>query len=641
MKNKSDYCGKDVRQHLYVVGFMAVLVLVGSYWYIKYYQQGKGVYSSANDAGPLSASPEGMMLGQEFVGQSAVPPQMESPLFQQGTGQMSPAPVSVPVAARSFRNVAALLKPSVVNISATRNYSPSAASSAGLGQGFNVPGQQQNGGTQFATPFSGVGVESIGSGIVVTSDGYILTNFHVVDKATEVFVTVFGSGGSTNYPAEVLRLDESRDLALLKIDPVVALRPAPLGDSNLLQVGDPVIAIGSPFGLEQSVSQGIVSSRRKSVMIEGVTHKNLIQADAAINQGNSGGALVNEFGYVVGVNTAIYTTTGAFNGVGFAVPINDAREFINETIAVPSVRPKFGKRAAAMVPPPPIAANAARLHEDRGLCANCHSILPVNPQQQGMADGAASSGQFAAGPGGAVGLNMAQTGGAVSSPNPNLGGMELVNLNKALMDQLQSPVASGACVARVFSASSAAGAGLLQGDVIFKVDGQRIESPAQLMEVLSAYGAGKSVRLSVYRKGQRQDLNMTLPSVMGQTPDPAQYATLPPAAQAVPPVGVAGAQMPPPKEFEWAGMELDPFAGTQGVNGAGSVSQGALVKDIDPNSIAALAGVQVNDLIAAINQAPVNTPEALNNAITTADLRSGVAMIVSRGGQKYITVLRR
>ncbi|MBF0291055.1 MAG: trypsin-like peptidase domain-containing protein, partial [Nitrospinae bacterium] len=551
------------------------------------------------------------------------------------------APVSVPVAARSFRNVAALLKQSVVNISATRSYSPASAGSAGLSQGFNAPGQQQNNGAQFATPFSGVGVESIGSGIIVTSDGYILTNFHVVDKATEVFVTVFASGGSTNYPAEVLRLDESRDLALLKIDPIVALRPAPLGDSNLLQVGDPVIAIGSPFGLEQSVSQGIVSSRRKSVMIEGVTHKNLIQADAAINQGNSGGALVNEFGYVVGVNTAIYTTTGAFNGVGFAVPINDAREFINETIAVPNVKPRFGKRVAAIVPPPPIPANAVCPHENRGLCANCHSILPAGSQQQGMAGGAVSSGQFAAGPGGAVGLNMAQTGGAVSPSNINLGGMELINLNNSLIAQLQSPVSTGACVARVFLASSAAGAGLLRGDVIFKVDGQRIESPAHLMEVLSAYGAGKSVRLSVYRNGQRQDLSMTLPGAMSQTPDTVQYATLPPPVQPAAPVGGATAQPAPPKEFEWAGMELDPLAGTMGATGAGAVSQGALVKDLDPNSIAALAGVQVNDLIVAMNQAPVNTPEALNAAITSADLRSGVAMIVGRDGRKYITVLRQ
>jgi S1-C subfamily serine protease len=648
MKTKSDYCGKDVRQHLYVVSFIAAIVLVGSYWYIKYYQQGKGIYSSAQEARSLPVSPDGGILGQRMMGQSAVAPQMDAPFFPQGA---SPGPMGVQVAARSFRDVAALLKQSVVNVSATRNYSPQATGpTAGLGQGFNAP--QQNNGAQFATPFTGMGVESIGSGIVVTSDGYILTNFHVVDKASEVFATVFSSSGSTNYPAEVIRLDEARDLALLKIEPVMALRPAPLGDSNQLQVGDPVIAIGSPFGLDQSVSQGIVSSKRKSVMIEGVMHKNLIQSDAAINQGNSGGALVNEFGYLVGVNTAIYTTTGAFNGVGFAVPINDAREFLDESIMVPNMKPKFGKRAAAIVPPPPIAANAACPHENRGLCANCHSMFPVNSQQQGMPGGPASSGQFATGPGGAVGLNMAQATGAVSpTVNASWIGMDLVSVDQALAAQLQSPIAFGACAARVFSASVAAGAGLLPGDVIFKVDGRRVESSAQLMEVLSAYGTGKSVRLSVYRNGQRQDFNMTLPSVTGQTAGPAQYTMLPPGPQALPPAnqatapaGAAGAQTPPPKEFEWAGMELDPQTkpqGVQGVNGAGAASQGALVKDLDPNSIAALAGVQVNDVVDMINQAPVNTAEALNKAIISANLQRGVAVIVSRGGQKYLTVLRQ
>ncbi|MBF0293035.1 MAG: hypothetical protein HQK86_12860, partial [Nitrospinae bacterium] len=90
MKNKSDYCGKEVRQHLYVVGFMAVLVLVGSYWYIKYYQKGKGIAFPVGDAGPLAASPDAMALAQPMAGQPSLPPQLEAPLFQQGAGQTSP-----------------------------------------------------------------------------------------------------------------------------------------------------------------------------------------------------------------------------------------------------------------------------------------------------------------------------------------------------------------------------------------------------------------------------------------------------------------------------------------------------------------------------------------------------------------------
>jgi serine protease Do len=172
----------------------------------------------------------------------------------------------------------------------------------------------------------------LGSGIVITHNGYILTNNHVVEGADDVKVAIGES--NKRYDADVIGTDPLADVAVLKIkDGGVAdeLIPATLGDSDQLQVGDVVLAIGNPFGIGQSVSRGIVSAlSRGNLGIEAV--EDFIQTDAAINPGNSGGALIDSAGRVVGLNTAILAGANGFSGVGFAIPINLVRRVAEQVV---------------------------------------------------------------------------------------------------------------------------------------------------------------------------------------------------------------------------------------------------------------------------------------------------------------------
>ena len=181
--------------------------------------------------------------------------------------------------------------------------------------------------------------EGVGSGVTLDADGNILTNYHVVEGAQTISV----SAGGNSYDATVVGTDESSDLAVIKIDPGSnTLTPIEVGDSSSLQVGDWVMSIGSPFGLEQSVSTGIVSSLYRSTMLQGSSgntiYTNLIQTDAAINPGNSGGALVNERGQLVGINSIIESASGSSSGVGFAIPGNYAVEVAKTIISGQTVK---------------------------------------------------------------------------------------------------------------------------------------------------------------------------------------------------------------------------------------------------------------------------------------------------------------
>ena len=176
--------------------------------------------------------------------------------------------------------------------------------------------------------------EGVGSGVVLDTDGNIVTNYHVIEGAQSISV----STGDASYDATVVGSDESSDLAVIKIDAGdAALTPIEVGDSSTLQVGDWVMSLGSPFGLEQSVSTGIVSSLYRSTMLQNTSgntiYTNLIQTDATINPGNSGGALVDDEGKLVGINSLIESYSGSSSGVGFAIPGNDAVEVAQKLIA--------------------------------------------------------------------------------------------------------------------------------------------------------------------------------------------------------------------------------------------------------------------------------------------------------------------
>jgi S1-C subfamily serine protease len=185
-------------------------------------------------------------------------------------------------------------------------------------------------GVDSSNPFFGPqATSSLGSGFVVDRDGYIVTNYHVIQNAQEIEVNF---SGDDRVPATIVGHDPSTDLAVLKIDAQSrALTPLPLGDSDEVRVGDAVVAIGNPFGLERSVTAGIVSALQRDITApNGYTIDKVIQIDAPINQGNSGGPLLNASGQVIGVNSQIETETGGNVGIGFAVPVNTVKEVVSQ-----------------------------------------------------------------------------------------------------------------------------------------------------------------------------------------------------------------------------------------------------------------------------------------------------------------------
>ncbi len=168
-------------------------------------------------------------------------------------------------------------------------------------------------------------MQTLGSGFIISEDGYIVTNNHVIDKAESINVIV---GKDKKYTASLVGKDEKTDIALIKIVPEEKLVPAVFGDSDSIRVGDWVLAIGNPFGLGGSVTAGIISAKSRD--IDSGSYDDFIQTDASINQGNSGGPMFNTKGEVIGMNTSIFSTTGSSMGIGFAMPSNQIVWVVNQ-----------------------------------------------------------------------------------------------------------------------------------------------------------------------------------------------------------------------------------------------------------------------------------------------------------------------
>ena len=241
-----------------------------------------------------------------------------------------PDPISL---SGAFANISKNLGPAVVNISTTQLIEkPKAGGKTPKGQGGD--GFQDFFDRFFDSPDDGPDAErSLGSGVIVDKRGFILTNDHVIDQATKIQVALDGDG--SHYSARVIGTDKDTDLAVIKIDADHELPVAKLGNSDGVQVGDWVLAFGSPFGLNSTVTAGIVSAKDRSNV--GHQFQRFIQTDAAINPGNSGGPLVSMAGEVIGINTAIYTGSRGFEGVGFALPSNTAITVYNQLITTGKV----------------------------------------------------------------------------------------------------------------------------------------------------------------------------------------------------------------------------------------------------------------------------------------------------------------
>jgi len=263
-----------------------------------------------------------------------------------------PDPVEL---SNAFTQIAKQVEPSVVNISVTYPARPSRRSSR---RQIN-PDDTDNGGgmdelfRHFINPFGGDGPEmqgnegkALGSGVVVDAAGYILTNNHVVEKAARLQVKF--PGDSNEYEAKVVGTDVATDLAVIHVEGKHNLRPVKIGNSDAVQVGDWAMAIGSPFGFDATVTAGIISAKERTMNDDqSMQFQHFLQTDAAINPGNSGGPLLNMRGEVIGINTAIASRTGGYQGIGFALPINTAAAVYNEIIKTGTVtRGSIGIRFA-------------------------------------------------------------------------------------------------------------------------------------------------------------------------------------------------------------------------------------------------------------------------------------------------------
>lgn len=398
--------------------------------------------------------------------------------------------------------------------------------------------------------------QGLGSGVLVTRDGFIITNHHVIQGANEITVTLPKSLKS--YEADLIAADPSTDVALLKIAGTDFPR-AVLADSDLVDVGDVVLAVGNPFELDQTVTQGIVSAKgRSNVGPGGQFYGNFIQTDAAINPGNSGGALVDSSGRVIGINSMIYSTTGASTGIGFAIPINMALRVVRSLLDEGKVKRgylgvrlqdldatmarRLGRRdlsgAIIAVVEPGSPADRAGLHvgdlmvdyQGQRILDSTKLRLAVSGTSPGtevtfgiIRDGELLDAPVTLGEIGGSGAYVNPQGWARGSqdtrelpaeafaPEPEpvatpfyLRGVVAQTLDDSLREQLGLDAAyEGAVVVQVNPQSPAGKRGLQVGDLIVEVGRTPVRSTREAMKAGESF-SGDSVVLGIIRQGKEQ-----------------------------------------------------------------------------------------------------------------------------------------
>ena len=297
----------------------------------------------------------------------------------------------------------------------------------------------------FGTPRGGG--TATGSGFVLDTAGDILTNNHVVSGAQSIHVKL--GGGDTSYDAKVVGRDPATDLALLKIDaPGSALHPLPLGNSSSVQVGDPVVAIGNPFGLDQTATTGIVSALQRQIQApNGFAISNVIQTDASINPGNSGGPLLNSAGQVIGITSQIETGGGNGSvGIGFAIPSNTAREVVSELQRNGEVQHAFLGISGTTITPQ--ISDALNLPVDSGVLIE--QAVKGGPAEQ-------------------AGIRGGDTAATIDGSNLRLG-----------------------------------------GDVITEINGHKIDSMDQVINIVNGGKPGETLDITVRRGGDTRTFTVTL-----------------------------------------------------------------------------------------------------------------------------------
>ncbi len=299
---------------------------------------------------------------------------------------LAAAPGAVGEVQTSYHSLIDAVRPAVVSIAAAIKNVPTVAN-----QGIVEPLPND------------IAFTRIGSGVIIDPRGYLLSSYHVIVGAEALKATVYGPGGATEYPLKLVKGDLRSDMALLRIQSAGSFPHAVLGNSDAARTGDMVLTIGSPFGFEQTVTSGMISSRNRTMQIGDIIYENLIQTDSAINSGSSGGPMLNVRGEVIGINTAIFAPTGVFNGIGFAIPINRAAELVSGVVDFNNTSPgAAGGQLVAWSSQGRQIGNNYRLpngqtviapHGPLGACVDCHPQLFEPQAQPGAGQQVALSGQ--------------------------------------------------------------------------------------------------------------------------------------------------------------------------------------------------------------------------------------------------------
>ena len=470
---------------------------------------------------------------------------------------MNSAPLSGPVDASTFRNIAKAMSPAVVNIRST-----SKQRAQEMTEFFGGSGGSGGGGSDDLLErfFGGSGqgrkpqqrpreqeTQAAGTGFVINKSlGYILTNNHVVEGATKVEVNFLGEENDVYHEAKIVGRDPLTDSALIQlIDKKTDLIEVKFGDSSQMQPGDWVMAIGNPFGLSHTVSVGVISATARSFPIAEQRFADVLQTDAAINPGNSGGPLLNARGEVVGINTAIYTDSRNQGniGIGFAIPINSVRELIP---MLQTGKVSRGVIGVSVTPVPADALSEFGLRERRGAVVGTVTrgmpaakagiepgdvILEFNGKPIKNRDELVAT-VVATRPGSTVPVKILrdkqektvsltvdeldldeettrateQRTSIEPDEEPSQGfGVTLSALTADTARRLRAPSdVQGALVSEVEQGSPAFRAGLVRGDIITRVNRQQVRTPQDASRMLSQVPSGGTAFLLVLRGGQEQ-----------------------------------------------------------------------------------------------------------------------------------------
>ncbi len=488
---------------------------------------------------------------------------------------MNSAPITGPLDAQTFRNVAKLATPIVVNIRTEmktktqdltdffgggggnpddlfhRFFGPGGGGNQDDQGGAQLPGQRGRG---RRTPPREQTTRAAGTGFVISKDGFILTNNHVVEDATKIEVVLFGDDSDVSYQAKVIGRDPLTDSALIQLveRPSRPLQEAKFGDSAQVEAGDWVMAIGNPFGYDHTVTVGVISATSRAFRVTDGRSNDMLQTDAAINPGNSGGPLLNLRGEVIGINTAIITNSRSEGniGIGFAVPSNTVRELLPQLRNGKITRGRIGV-----------------------------SVLPI--PREALED---------------FGLKERR----------------------------------GALVAQVPAGGAAAKAGVEPGDIIVQYNGRPVNNSDELVKMVVATKPGTTVPIKVMRNKQEKTLNVTVDELDleaeqngGRRP---QQSDQPPSPSDQQDAGGFGVTLDNVTAQMARRLRLP------------SGQTGAVVTEVDPDGAAAGA-LRSGDVILAVNRRPVsNAAEAARELQKVPSGRIAQILVWRGEGETFVTV---